>query len=119
MTTNTEESARAGSDAERAENWQWQPQIFFIFRVLDRGVEMQITGVISQVGFRTKQFETQCGCEWQQNYDQKPRSIHMARASGPLMQMMMVPFNSGGRGSSRRGRGMGGQNGPQADTDVQ
>ncbi len=43
----------------------------------------------------------------------------MARAPGPLMQMMMMPFNSGGRGSSRRGRGMGGQNGPQADADVQ
>ncbi len=25
---------------------------------------MQITGVISQVGFRTKQFETQCGHVW-------------------------------------------------------
>jgi len=29
------------------------------------------------------------------------------------------PASPGGRGSSRRGRGMGGQNGPQADTDVQ
>ena len=39
-------------------------RFIFIFRVLDRGVEMQITGVISQVGFRTKQFETQCGHVW-------------------------------------------------------
>jgi hypothetical protein len=30
-----------------------------------------------------------------------------------------TPPSPGGRGSSRQGRGMGGQNGPQADTDVQ
>ena len=30
-----------------------------------------------------------------------------------------TPPSPGGRGSSRRGRGMGDQNGPQADADVQ
>jgi hypothetical protein len=36
--------------------------------------------------------------------------------------LVLLRHNStppGGRGSSRQGRGMGGQNGPQADTDVQ
>ncbi len=60
-----------------------------------------------------------CSCRNKKSSSPPKTPFRSYSATTPPRYGNPTPPSPGGRGSSRRGRGMGGQNGPQADADVQ